>query len=255
MDKKSNRLALFISVLLHSLLVFFPWKEKPRPLAESSPPENSIPIVDLSHLSTPPVSEAQPLPTVPSRPSAPAVSNSPPVATPVDLAPEAPITETSDSSIGEPAPEADLTPEVPIPETSDSPIDEAKIAADWENLAGYLGEQDDGFEFYDLLGIFRDFGEPEQVNQFFDENNQPKLDVSSFYLFPEQTPEQVLQTVVIPELTSNTDFDLQLQENVSAGLAYQLSQGEMLRYLIIVQLNERSGSVLMLSDSLQGLES
>lgn len=258
MDKKSNRVALFTSVLLHSLLVFFPWKEKPRPLAESSPPENAIPIVDLSQLSTSPASEAQPLPTVPSSPPAPAVPISPPVATHVDLPPEAPIIETSDSLTEQPAPELDieagLTPEAPITETSGSPVDEAKIAADWENLVGHLEDQDEGFGFT-LLEIFNYFGEPEQVSQFFDENNQPKLDVSSFSHFPTQTPEQVLQTEVIPELTNNTDFDLQPQENVSAGLAYQLLQGEMLRYLIIVRLRDGEGSVLMLSDSLLGLES
>ena len=325
MDKKSNYgVALFISVLLHSLLVFFPWKEEPRPSAETSTPTRSISVVELPIL---PASESQSLPAVPSSPPspvvppsppslvvppsppAPAVPPSPPVATPVDppinlppedpstetsdistegtapsaapsadLPPEIPSTETSDSPTEEPTPSADLPPEDssietsdspteeptpsadlppedPSTETSDSPIDEAKIAADWENLVGHLQSQNQGFDSLPLLDIFNFFGEPEQTKQFFDENNQLKLDVSSFYLFPEQTPEQVLRTVVIPELTSNTGFDLQPQDNVSAGLAYQLSQGEMLRYLIIVQLNERSGSVLMLSNSLLGLES
>ena len=57
----------------------------------------------------------------------------------------------------------------------------------------------------------------------------------------------------MPEVTSNTGFDVQRQENVTAGLTYQLSQGDMLRYFIIVPLNERSGSVLILSNSLPGL--
>jgi|GEM_PF-6655806 len=296
MDKKSDRgVALFISVLLHSLLLLFPWQEKPRPLPVSSTPTSSISVVEASQLPTLPASESQPLSAVPSSPPpTPAVPLSPPVAIPVDppadLTPDDPITETSDSPIDEPAPEAapyaDLTPDDPITETSDSPIDEpapeaapysdsvpaatpsavpstptsvtptdeAKIAADWENLVGHLQRQNEGFESFTLLDIFNFFGEPEQANQFFDENNQPKLDVSSFYHFPEQTPEQVLQTVVMPELTSNTGFELQPRENFPAGLVYQLLQGEMLRYLIIVRLNERSGSVLMLSDSLPGLE-
>lgn len=54
----------------------------------------------------------------------------------------------------------------------------------------------------------------------------------------------------MPEVTSNTGFDLHLRENFPAELAYQLLQGQMLRYLIIVRLNERRGSVLMLADSL-----
>jgi len=253
MDKRSDRgVALFISVLLHSLFVLLPWQETSPPLAVSSPPTpptSPISIVDASQIPTLPA-ESQPLPTVPSSP--PAL--------------DAPITETNDSPIEEPAPPA---PEVvpysdPVPETtppvvpstpnSVTPADAAKIAADWEHLVGYLEEQDDGLEFYDLLGIFSTFGKPGQVNQFFDENNQPKLDVFSFYHFTKQTPEQVLQAVVKPEITSNTGFEHQLQEDFSAGQAYQLSQGEMLRYLIIVRLNEGSGSVLILSHSLPGLE-
>ena len=298
MYKKSDRIALFISVLLHSLLVFFPWKETPRPSTVSSTPTDSISVVELPTLpavpSRPPAPVPPPSPPVPVPPPSPPVPVVPPsplVATPAvppaDLPPEAPSTETSDRPTEKPAPETDpeidlppetpntetnegpidpvlevdsdtnLLPEDPSTETNDSPIDEAKIAADWENWVSHLQRQnqEQGFESLPLLDVFNFFGEPEQVNQFFDENNQPKLDVSSFYLFPEQTPEQVLQTVVIPELTSNTGFDLQPQENVSAGLAYQLSQGEMRRYFIIVRLNERSGSVLMLSNSLLGLES
>ena len=242
---------LVISVLLHSLLALLPWQEKSRPLAVSSTPTGPIPIVDASQLPTLPAS--QPLPAAPP---------SPPV-------PDAPIPETSDIPIDEPAPEAALPLDARIPETIDNPVgepapeddptpvtptDEVKIAADWDHLVGYFQDQDEGFGFT-LFEIFDLFGESEeQVNQFFDENGQPKLDVSSFSHFPEQTPKQVLQTVVMPELTSSTGFDLQPQENFSAGLAYQLLQGEMVRYLIIVRLNEGSGSLLLLSESLPGLE-
>ncbi|NET48293.1 MAG: hypothetical protein F6K09_06120 [Merismopedia sp. SIO2A8] len=336
MDQKSDYIALFISVLLHSLLIFLPWPEKPRPLAKS--PTSTGPISIIFDANQLPASEAQTLPSdAPIDPPVPEVApeadlppeapiletidspidpstpeaasgvapevdltpeapipetvddpidpSTPEATSEVDLTPEAPIPATVDDPIDQPVPEvapevdstpeipipatvddpidqpvpevapaSDLTPEVPISETSDSPISEAKIAADWENLVGYLENQDEGFGFT-LFEIFDLFGETGQANQFFDENNQPKLDVSSFSHFPEQTPEQVLQTVVIPELTNNTGFELQPQENVSDGLAYQLSQGEMLRYLIIARLNERSGSVLMLSDSLSGLES
>ena len=131
-----------------------------------------------------------------------------------------------------------------------TPTNEANVAADWENLVGHLQLQSNGFDSYTLLSIFNDFGETEQTNQFFDENDQPKLSVFSYHHFPHQTPEQVVQAVVMPELTSNTDFSLQPQEDFTAGLAYELSQGEMLRYLIVLPLSERSGSVLVLSDSL-----
>lgn len=260
MEKKGNRgVMLVISVLLHSLLAFLPWQEKSRPLPVSSTPTSPIPIVDASKL---PAVESQPLPVVPP---------SPPVA-------DVPIPETIDS----PAPAPEVVPEVapevalpldvfipeaidnldpaPQPALNDDPTsvtpaeEEAKFAADLDHLVGYLNDQDKGFGFT-LFEIFDLFGESaEQVNQFFDEDGQPKLDVVSFVHFPEQIPEQVVQTVVMPELASNTGFAPQLQETFSAGLAYQLLQGEMLRYLIIVKLNEGSGSVLMLSESLPGLE-
>ncbi|MEM9905612.1 MAG: hypothetical protein AAF921_11375 [Cyanobacteria bacterium P01_D01_bin.44] len=270
MDKKRDRgVMLFISVLLHGLLALLPWQEKSRPLAVSSTPTSPISIVDASQLPTLPASESQP--ALSSQP-APAVPVSPPADPPWTA--DALIPETSDGpeSAPETAPDADWTADALIPGTSDGPEpapeaapdsdptpvtpadEEAKIAADLEQFVGYLKDQDKGFGFT-LFEIFDLFGESEeQVNQFFDENNQPKLDVSSFYHFPEQTPEQVLQTVVMPELTSNTGFDPQPQENVSAGLTYQLLQGEMLRYLIIVRLREGEGSVLMLSESLAGLE-
>jgi hypothetical protein len=265
----------FISVLLHSLLILLPWQEKSRPLALSSIPTSPIPIVDASRLSTLPVSEPQPLPAVPAKTPAPttplspilpppaAVSVNPPAA----LAPDEPIldrsiAEANDSQAAEPTSEVADSASPTTPSTDDSnsdsvtpnvaPTDEAKIVADWENLVSHFQEQDDGFKGFTLLDIFENFGEPEQVNQFFDENNQPKLNVLSYYLFPKQTPEQVLQSVVMPELGSNTGFNLQRQEDFTAGWAYQLSQGEMLRYLIIVQLNEGSGSVLLLSSSLLG---
>lgn len=277
MEKKSNRgVILVISVFLHSLLALLPWQEKSRPLAVSSTPTSPIPItptspipiVDASQLPTLAAVESQPLPVVPPSP----------------LALEVPIPETIDSPIDErasevalqPAPEVALPPEALIPETSDSPrnilidepapqpspeadptpiepIGEAKIAADWEHLVGHLQDQDEGFGFT-LFDIFDLFGETGQANQFFDEDKQPKLDIFSVFHFPNQTPEQVLQTKVMPELTSKTGFDPQSQEDFSVGLAYQLLQGEMLRYLIIVGLRDGEGSVLVLSDSLPGLE-
>ncbi|NEP76331.1 hypothetical protein [Okeania sp. SIO2G5] len=227
------------------------------------PPEAPSPETSNSPVDQPD-SESAPDPDLPPEAPSPETSNSPvdqpdPESAPdPDLPPEAPSPETSNSSVDRPDPESapgtDLPPATPSPEASDDTIDEAKIAAEWDNLGGYLKEQDDGLEFYDLFGIFDTFGEPGQVNQFFDENNQPKLDVSSFHHFTKQTPEQIFQTVVMPELNNNTGFEPQLQENFAAGLAYQLLQGEMLRYMIIVPLNEGSGSVLLLSNSLPGLE-
>ena len=269
MNKKRDRGAiLFISILLHSLLALLPWQEpqpeKPRPVAvpptsaSTNSPVSRISVVDASQLPTLPASESQP---TSARPPAPAAPLPAAVDPPADPTPDVPIPETSNRSTNEPVSEAassSVPPTTPSagPSTphSATPADEAQIAADWENLVGYFEGQDKGFGF-ELSEIFDLFGEPGPANRFLDENNEPKFDVSSFYHFPEQTPEQVFQDVILPELNSNTGFDPQLQENFSTGLAYQISQGEMLRYLIIVKLREDEGSVLMLSESLPGLES
>lgn len=143
--------------------------------------------------------------------------------------------------------------EAPKPSQQEAADEAARVAAAWENFVGHVQRQSDGFSEMTLLEIFDLFGEPGQTNQFFDENDYPKLDVYAHHLFPEQAPEQVLKTVVMPEVNNSTDFNLQPQETFTGGLAYQLQQGEMLRYLIIVPLNERSGSVLLFSESLPEL--
>lgn len=284
MDKKRNRgVTLVTSVLLHSLLALLPWPEKSRPLAVSSSPTGptssvgSISVVDASQLPTLSASESQSAPF--SQPE-PAVPRSPP--DPPETA-DAPLPEPSDDPepAPEPAPEPGWTADASSPKTGDSPTgstapdtvpnpgaapnnnstsgtsadDEAKIAAaEWEQLVGYFKDQDEGFglTLFETFDFFKK--SEEQLDQFFDENNQPKLDVSSFYYFQEKTPEQVLQDVVMSELNSNKGFDLQPQENFPAGLAYQLLQGEVIRYLIIVGLSEDNGSILLLSESLPGLE-
>ncbi|MEM8503800.1 MAG: hypothetical protein AAF716_11685 [Cyanobacteria bacterium P01_D01_bin.1] len=283
MDKKSNSLGrlryrgalLFVSVLLHSLLALSPWQRRSRPLMVPPTPVSPIPVVDASQIPQLSVSDSQQLPIVSSEPSppppAPATEVLPPVDIPVPLLQNEPVTAPSDGAASplenrptsEPAlEESPYSDNVPTTTTSAAtgesspttpaitPPDEAKIAADWENFVDHLQLQDNGFEATTLLDIFGIFGEPEQAKQFFDDNDQPKLDVLSYYLFPEQTPEQVWQTVVTPGLSSDTSLKLQPQEDFTSGLAYQLLQGEVLRYLIIVRLNERSGSVLILSNSL-----
>lgn len=260
MYKKRSRGALLLtSVLLHGLLALLPWQEpqqeRPRPVAVSKTPANTISVVDASQVPT--LREPQSV-----QPSLPEPSVPPPKAVaPPEALSEDPIPETSDSPTDQPAPEApsNTVPATPPPAAPSTPnsvtsaADEAQIEAEWAQLAGYFESKDEGFGFT-LPEIFFNFGELGPANQFFDENNQPKFEVSSFYHFPEKTPEQVFEDVVMDELSHNTGFEPQRQENFPAGLAYQMLQGEMLRYLIIVRLRESEGSILILSKPLPGLE-
>lgn len=268
MDKQRSRGALlFISVLMHGLLALLPWQEKSRPLAVSSPPTKPISIVDASQLPTLPASEPQPALSSPPAavPDLPQIPEDPVPDVPIDdpgpipeaaLTPGAPIPEASDGSIGEPAP--DRVPDT-APSANPNPVtsaeEDARIAAEWEQLVGYLGDQDEGFGFK-LSEVFQNFGTSIQINQFNqffkDEDGNSEIQVFGFSHFPSRTPDQVLQTVVMPELENNTGFDRQSEESFSAGQAYQLLQG---RYLIIVKLRDGEGSVLILSESLPGLES
>lgn len=278
MDKKRNRGALFfISVLLHSLFVLLPWQEKSRPVALSPSQANSVSVVDASLLELS-AAESQPVPAAPANPPAPVSPPlpaliSPPPPIPVDLppvpTPNDPIAEVSvggaslreNRPITQPLPEAvpyssDAIPSaLPSGEPSAPPseiplVDKATITEEWDNMIGHFQRQDDLIESSSLRFILDTYGELGQTDQFFDENGQPKLNDFTHYHFTRQTSEQVLETVIMPEVANNTGFDIQQQENFTAGLAYQLSQGDMLRYFIVVPLRDRSGSVLIVSDSL-----
>jgi len=275
---------LFVSVLIHSLLVLIPWQKKSRPRPDPPTPANPISVVDASQLPKLPIPDSQlpdsqQLPVVLAEPSipppAPVVEVLPPVVSPapLPLPPEKLVIEErvvstdgpmlADPPNSESTPTPSTTPAETSPTTpAVTPPNAAKIAADWENFVGHLQLQDGGLDSSNLLQIFNIFATPGQTDQFFykdeDENGnrQPKLNVLYEALFSEQTPEQILETVVRPGFSSDTSFNLQrqenfpIQENFPAGSAYQLLQGSVLRYLIIVQFNEHNDSVLILSESL-----
>ncbi|MEL6902254.1 MAG: hypothetical protein AAFP07_14985 [Cyanobacteria bacterium J06606_4] len=282
--RQSYGALLWVSVLLHSLLVLLPWSEKSPPPASSQ--AEIVPIVAVSQIPGLVAEDVPPSPSVSLPPpvqtatvSAPPTNSTPPVAPePITEPTFEPIFEQArDRAVNEPIPNEPFQlnstatgetsqpgnsednrttrspEEAPKPSQQEAADEAARVEVAWENFVGHVQRQSDGFSEMTLLEIFDIFGEPGQVNQFFDENSQPKLDVYAHHLFPEQAPEQILETVVMPEVNNSTDFDLQRQETFTAGLAYQLLQGEMLRYLIIVPLNERSGSVLLFSDSLPEL--
>ncbi|MEO0771509.1 MAG: hypothetical protein AAFY72_19160, partial [Cyanobacteria bacterium J06649_4] len=227
---------LFTSVLLHSLLVLIPWSKRARPLAEPSPPASPISVVDASQLPQLSISDSQQLSTDPSepviRPPEPAVKVSPPVNLPVPLPPDEIVFEASEALNSEPAPEEpSYASSTPTPSTSTTPTEtspttptstlpsEAKIAADWAGFVGYLQDQEAVSESSTLLQIFNIFANPGQIDQFFyeekdeDGNRQPKINVLYKHLFSEQTPEQILENVVMPGFGSDTSFKIQRQEN------------------------------------------
>ena len=99
-----------------------------------------------------------------------------------------------------------------------------------------------------LQQILTLFGQPEQEDLFFDANQQPKTSVISYHLMEDKTPEQVFENVVKPELNDREGFEVRASGEFAGGPVYEVVQGEVVHYLNIVPLNERSGSVLIVGD-------
>ncbi|MEM9151648.1 MAG: hypothetical protein AAGB19_14500 [Cyanobacteria bacterium P01_F01_bin.3] len=266
---KGHGALLWISVMLHSLLVLLPWAEKSRP---SPPPQTpTVPLVAVSQIPDAIVEDAPPLPAVSLAPPAPVAVVVPP-ADPVAVAASEPVIEPifdqeSNRTIDEPVfdessnlddsdshasggeSQAGDSHDAPNPSGQEA-TNEAALAAAWDNFLGHVQRQsDERLSKWPLLQIFNVFGEPGKGDLFFDENDMPKVNVSNHQLYPNQTPEQVLQAVIMPGLTNQQSLVIQRQDNFSQGLAYQILQGDTLHYLTIVRLNERNDSVLVLSDT------
>ncbi|MEO1621041.1 MAG: hypothetical protein AAFU53_08395 [Cyanobacteria bacterium J06632_3] len=276
---------LWVSVMLHSLLVLLPWAEKTR--SSAPPQEPIIPIVAVAQVPGSTTEETpSPLPAVPLVTPEPSATVSSPPANPSPIAEAESIVEpvsnyaVEESIVQDPASlditaldvtalerNADNTINNETTHTSNSHKDQddrspdeppsqqepgneaALVAAALGNFVDHVQRQSDGFSEMPLLEIFNTFRSG-QANPFFDENDELKVNVSSYHHYTTQTPEQVLEDVIKPELTGQQSLALQPQENFSHGLAYQIVQGDIPRYLTIVRLNNRSGSLVILSDAL-----
>ena len=271
---------LWVSVMLHSLLVLLPWAEKTR--SSAPPQEPLIPIIAVAQIPGSTTEETpSPLPAVPLVTPEPSTTVSSPPANPPPIAEAESIVEpvnnyaVEESIVQAPLhlditaldSNADNTINHETTHTSNSHEDQddrspdeqpsqqepgneaALVAAALGNFVDHVQRQSDGFSEMPLLEIFNTFS-PEQANLFFDENDELKVNVSSYHHYTKQTPEQVLEDVIKPELTGQQSLALQPQENFSHGLAYQIVQGDIPRYLTIVRLNNRSGSLVILSDAL-----
>ena len=258
---QSSGLMVLLSVVLHSAIALIPLKKTPDPLAQvilESPP--AITVTQLPELPPPEVpktvpesADSQPIPPQPVIPQP--IPPQPVIPQPVAPNPAPPpvVAETSsDMPVENTATENTATENTAVAnEESSQPSsqsNEAKVAAMAIAWDGFLGSLQSGLSGSSLQQILNLFGQPGQEDLFFDANQQPKTSVVSHHLLEDKTPEQVFEQSVEPELNEREGFEVRAYGEFAGGPVYEVVQGEVVHYLNIVPLNERSGSVLIVSD-------
>ncbi len=279
---QSNGLMLWLSVVLHSALILLPLKAIPEPpeeiVLELSPPitvtrlpersrlkpdnlqpdnrdsdnrsENSTDSLPATLQPVAPLPQVIPQPITPP-PVEPVVPSSIPEPSPI---PEPPRDENAADTL---IATENITTENTTVESeeidqgaprSNEPANEADVAemaAIWD---GFLSSLPSGLAQSSLQQILSLFGQPGQEELFFADNQQPKTSVVSHYLLEDKRPDQVFEEVVHPQLNDQQGFEIQAYGEFAGGPVYQITQGEIVHYLNIVPLNERSGSVLIVGD-------
>lgn len=263
---------LLASVVLHGVIAFLPLKKAPLP-PEQAVLESPLPIT-VTCLPEPPSvaisdsADAQPvtsLPITPPPPIAPQPVIPQPaevlvIPQPVALSPEPPpvIVEPSSNVAVEDIPDESVPDEsapdedVVIGNEGDEPrspqSNEAEIAAMATVWEGFLGSLQNGLSESSLQQILSLFGQPGQEDLFFDANQQPKISIVSHHLLDDKTPEQVFEEVLNVGLDEQEGFEVRDYGEFAGGPVYEVMQGEVVHYLNIVPLNDRSGSVLIVCD-------
>lgn len=261
---QSSGLMVLLSVVLHSAIALIPLKKPPDPLAQvvlESPP--AITVTQLPELPPPEVPKTVPktVPeTVPESADSQPIPPQPIPPQPVIPQPVAPnpapppvVAETSSDMPVENVPVGNTATEntAVANEESGQPSsqsNEAKVAAMAIAWDGFLGSLQSGLSESSLQQVLNLFGQPGQEDLFFDANQQPKTSVVSHHLLEDKTPEQVFEQSVEPELNEREGFEVRVYGEFAGGPVYEVVQGEVVHYLNIVPLNERSGSVLIVSD-------
>ncbi|MEO1397014.1 MAG: hypothetical protein AAFV90_29400 [Cyanobacteria bacterium J06634_5] len=279
---QSSGLMLWLSVVMHSAIALFPLRKAPElPEQAVLEPPSAITVTRLPEQS-PAVESAESQPIL-LQPAAPQPATSQPVLqpiapvepdpTPSQMTLERPIDRPVETVPAETVPAETVpientpvenapvenTPAETVPaenegSTQPSPLltegDVAAMAAVWE---GFLVGLQSGLSEFSLQEILSFFGQPGQEDLFFDDNQQPTVSVVSYHLLEDKTPEQVFEEVVNPELNAQQGFDVQVYGDFAGGPVYEVMQGEIVHYLNIVPLNERSGSVLIVGDRPPGV--
>lgn len=206
----------------------------PQPIASSATPA-SPPASDVQRsLPPPPVPQPiQPLPLLPEELLEPVLPPAPTSFTPQPTLPEQPSS---------PEPTPTLT-EIPAPILAQSEA-QAKLQA----FLAQLDTDETSFgQTYSLRDILELFGEPEQIEFFFDPNQEPKPKIIEYRLIPDQDPKQVFDDIITSNLVNLHGFELRQDGEYAGGEIYAVWRDNILiQYLHIVPLNSRSGTLMVI---------
>lgn len=111
----------------------------------------------------------------------------------------------------------------------------------------------DNFTTFSLLELLELFGQPGQIELFFNPQGEQKPGILEFHVFPDKTPQQVVQGVVLAELGDRQGFELEIQPGFTTSQVFTATKNGFTRHLQLVALNARSGSVLVVWDRLPTL--
>jgi hypothetical protein len=138
------------------------------------------------------------------------------------------------------------------PALSSEEVESTLAEAELQEFLMLLRENAAGFgESWSLPEILEIFGEPGQLDLFLNTDQQLHPEIVEYRLFPDQTPEQVLEEIVMPELVDRRGFELREHEEFANGKVYEVRKGwRFVQYIHIVPLNPGSGSVLVIWNQL-----
>lgn len=83
---------------------------------------------------------------------------------------------------------------------------------------------------------------------FFNQQAEQKPGILEFQVFPDKSSEQVIQEVVQMELGDRQGFTLQEQQSYGTSNMFAATKHGFTRYVHVVPLNARSGSLLVIWD-------
>ncbi len=247
---------LGLSVGLHAIVLMIPLSLPPQPLKTFNlKPIRVVPRPPQSQSSPPSIPQPQPRKPSPavsesrsSNPSSstfPSVSSSPTTVQPslVKLSagikpPQTPPSTQSKRRA------LQSEPPQPSPTPSSNP---ATAQIEFQSFITGV-KAGDKFTTYSLLEILELFGQPGQVEVFFNSQGQQKPGILEFQVFADKSLEQVIQDIVQTELGDRQRFTLQKQEFAKNNILFTATKQGFTRYVHLLSLDAQSGTLLVIWD-------
>ncbi|AFZ18789.1 hypothetical protein Mic7113_3018 [Allocoleopsis franciscana PCC 7113] len=152
----------------------------------------------------------------------------------------------SETTVPKPEPAPTALPS--NPPVASQPILDAEAAQSQFQVFITAVKTDNNFTTYSLLEILELFGQPGQIELFFNQQEEQKPGILEFQVLPDKSLEQVIQEIVQIELGDRQGFTLQEQQSYGSNKVFAATKHGFTRYIHVVPLNARSGSLLIIWD-------